>query len=324
MQYTIHHATKFAYETAVSESVMEVRMQPRSEGLQRCIRFGLSTSPASRVRMYQDHDGNIVHHFNIPGRHPRLTVTAEALVDCAPMPPLPALSPGAWERLDGLTTSGEFWEVMNPSTFACTTPALQQFARELGLERGPDPLQMLLRLTKDIYDRFEYSPKTTNVDSPIDDALELRRGVCQDFSHIMIALVRGLGVPCRYVSGYLFQENLGTVRSSSAATHAWVEAWLPDLGWVGFDPTNNLTATDGHIRVAVGRDYADVPPTRGIFKGTSAVRGELAVAVRVGPARPSSPVGVVDNAVPFVPWMSLEAAGPLTEGPSAQQRQQQQ
>jgi transglutaminase-like putative cysteine protease len=318
MQYTIHHSTKFAYETAVSESVMEVRMQPRSEGPQRCIHFGLSTTPASRVRMYQDHDGNIVHHFNIPGRHPRLTVTAEALVESSPLPPLPALEPGAWHRLDARTNSGEFWELMNPSLFACHTPALEQLARDIGLERGPDPLEMLWRLTNEIYDRFEYSPQTTNVDSPIDHALEQRQGVCQDFSHIMIALVRRLGVPCRYVSGYLFQQADSSVRSSSAATHAWVEAWLPDLGWVGFDPTNNLAATDGHIRVAVGRDYADVPPTRGIFKGTSAVRGELAVAVRVGPARG----GAVDNTVPFVPWMSLEAAAPLAAGHSTQQQQQ--
>src|SRR5439155_394160 len=136
MQYTIHHATKFAYETAVSESVMEVRMQPRSEGPQRCIRFGLSTTPASRVRMYQDHDGNIVHHFNIPGRHPWLTVAAEALVEISPLPPPPALEPGAWDRLDAATRSGEFWELMNPSLFACRTPALERLAREIGLERG--------------------------------------------------------------------------------------------------------------------------------------------------------------------------------------------
>src|SRR4029077_2183589 len=134
--------------------------------------------------------------------------------------------------------------------------------RDLSLERGTDPLDTLRRLTGDIFERFEYSPQVTRVDSPIDEALGARHGVCQDFAHIMIALVRGLGVPCRYVSGYLFQQSDGAVRSSSAATHAWVEAWLPDLGWVGFDPPNNLAATEGHIRVAVGRDYADVPPTR--------------------------------------------------------------
>src|SRR5262245_56296469 len=119
MQYTIRHTTRFAYEVPISESVMEARMQPRSEGGQRCIRFGLSTMPASRVRMYQDHDGNIVHHFNIPGRHSRLAVTAEALVECLPQAPMAATaSAGTWDEVDAMTASGEYWELLNPSPFA--------------------------------------------------------------------------------------------------------------------------------------------------------------------------------------------------------------
>jgi hypothetical protein len=161
---------------------------------------------------------------------------------------------------------------------------LEAFASEIGLVRAGEPLATLTALNSQIYERFEYSPQSTCVDSPIDDALGSRRGVCQDFSHIMLALARQIGVPCRYVSGYLFQADSGqAMRSTDGATHAWVEAWLPARGWVGFDPTNNVLAGDRHIKVAIGRDYADVPPTRGVFKGTSAVRSELAVAVRVGP-----------------------------------------
>ena len=145
--------------------------------------------------------------------------------------------------------------------------ALAALAQEFGFERGDDPLATVRRTMSEIYARFEYSPSATRVDSPIDEALEARRGVCQDFAHIMIALVRRLGVPCRYVSGYLFQHADRKVRSTDGATHAWVEALLPGLGWVGFDPTNNMIAGDRHIRVAIGRDYADVPPTRGVFKG---------------------------------------------------------
>ena len=153
------------------------------------------------------------------------------------------------------------------------------------------------RLTTEIYDRFEYRPQSTRVDSPIDEALDARSGVCQDFAHIMIALVRDIGIPCRYVSGYLFHHDRAD-RSSIGATHAWVEALLPDIGWVGFDPTNNRLAEDRHIRVAIGRDYSDVPPTKGVFKGVSAVRSELAVAVKVGPvgdsAKRSAAVCAVD------------------------------
>ena len=117
------------------------------------------------------------------------------------------------------------------------------------------------------------------MDSPIDDAIKSRQGVCQDFAHIMIALVRSLRIPCRYVSGYLYRRAQDHDRSVVDATHAWVEALLPPLGWVGFDPTNCLLAGDRHIRTAIGRDYADVPPTRGIFRGQTA--SELSVAVRV-------------------------------------------
>ena len=317
MHYTIHHVTKFSYETPIRESVMEVRMQPRTEGVQRCARFGLSTSPASRVKMYDDRDGNTVHHFNIPGRHARLVVTAEALIEMGAHAPLPnSLLPGAWDRLDTLTSSGEFWEMMNPSHFARPTPLLDELKREMGLERGPDPLAMLRQLNAEIFARFAYGPQTTRVDSPIDDALGNRTGVCQDFAHIMIALGRGLGVPCRYVSGYLYRQPDRSVRSTDGATHAWIEALLPDVGWVGFDPTNNLQADEQHIRVAVGRDYADVPPTRGVFKGASAVHSELGVAVTVGTAWATGA-----DVTPLLPWMSREAT-PVRDADAGQQQQQ--
>jgi transglutaminase-like putative cysteine protease len=119
------------------------------------------------------------------------------------------------------------------------------------------------------------------VDSPIDEALESRQGVCQDFAHIMIALVRQLKIPCRYVSGYLFHADSAKDRSPAGATHAWAEAYLGELGWVAFDPTNNLPGCERHIRVAIGRDYADVPPTRGVHKGEAG--SELSVTVSVSP-----------------------------------------
>lgn len=316
MLYTVHHVTRFDYEAPISESLMEARMQPRSEGSQRCLHFGLSTTPGSRVLMYQDHEGNIVHHFDIPGSHSRLTVTAEALVECTAIPDAPLWLDGdGWQRMDDLVQSGEHWDALLPSHFARPTDLLKGFADEIGLTRGREPLGTLRRITEEIYGRFEYSPQSTQVDSPIDDALLTRQGVCQDFAHIFIALARHLGVPCRYVSGYLFRHADGNERSADGATHAWVEAFLPDLGWTGFDPTNNLLACDRHIRVAVGRDYADVPPTRGIYKGISAVRSELAVAVRVGPAVAATPTG---DALSFVPWMSRDASAPRRDAPHSQ------
>jgi len=324
VQYTIRHVTRFIYDSPITESVMEARVQPRSEGAQRCVRFNLSTTPIARVRMYQDHDGNIIHHFNIPGRLSRLTVVAEALVECGTPAPLPAaLAPGAWDRLDAATSSGAFWELLHPSPFARPTDRLQAFAREIDLTRGEDPLATVRHIGAELFDRLTYSPRSTRVDSPIDDALDSRKGVCQDFTHIMIALVRQLDIPCRYVSGYLFHQADGDVRSADGSTHAWVESWFPDLGWVGFDPTNNLAADHRHIRVAVGRDYADVPPTKGVFKGTSAARSELSVAVRVGTAGPGQ--SMTAHEVPtHMPWVSREVPSSLPRPDLAQQQQQQQ
>src|SRR6266853_2203392 len=318
MQYTIRHVTKFSYDEPISESVMEVRMQPRSEASQHCLRFGLSTMPTSRVRMYQDSGGNIVHHFNIPGRHARLTVTAEAFVEMSPPRPLPAdLGLGAWEQIDAATATGDFWESLNASPFARSTEQLETLALEIGLARGDDPIATVRQIMSDVFTRFEYAPQSTRVDSPIDDALSDRKGVCQDFAHIMIALVRQLGIPCRYVSGYLFQPAEST-GSLDGATHAWVEVWLPEFGWVGLDPTHDIPAGEHHIRVAVGRDYADVPPTRGVFKGLTVVRSELAVGVSVGTTQ-----GIVSDQTRFVPWMSREAVSPLVDSESSQQQQQQ-
>jgi transglutaminase-like putative cysteine protease len=138
-------------------------------------------------------------------------------------------------------------------------------------------------LSKCVYDSFEYEVGVTEVDSPIDVALAEKRGVCQDFAHIVIAVARSWGIPARYVSGYLHHRRKNQDRSGEDATHAWIEAYLPSLGWVGLDPTNDIMAGDRHIRVAVGRDYSDVPPARGTFKG--AAESELAIAVSVEPTQ---------------------------------------
>ena len=317
MRYTVRHITRFVYEQPVTESVMEVRMQPRSDGIQRCLHFGLTATPSARVMMYNDHDGNVVHHFNIPAKHSRLTVTATSLVECETAPQVPfRLGPGAWTALDAITASGEHWEWLAPSTFARGNQLLDAFRAEMGIDRGHCPLVTLRRLMAQMYKHFEYSPKTTRVDSPIDEALTKRQGVCQDFSHIFIAVARSLGVPARYVSGYLFHRTDNHDRSADGATHAWAEVLMPDHGWVGFDPTNNLVAEDRHVRVAIGRDYADVPPTKGVYKGATAVKTELAVSVRVGPVNAANTPDV-----PFVPWMSREVGS--TPGDTGQEQPQQ-
>jgi transglutaminase-like putative cysteine protease len=278
--YSIRHMTCFEYEHYVSESLMEVRIHPRTDTNQRCFSFTLSVSPRCRVSSYRDHLGNNVHHFDIPGQHKELVIIGQALVELQELADIPSsLDASAWLELDEIVHNGDYWEMLLPSKFARPTPSLLKLADELGAVRRDDPLTLLRELNTRLHDAIAYAPSSTRVDSPIDEALERREGVCQDFSHIMIALVRRLGIPCRYVSGYLHHRPKDHVRSTESATHAWIDVFLPHLGWVGFDPTNDLLAHESHVRTALGRDYADVPPTRGVFRGRTA--NELRVAVQV-------------------------------------------
>ncbi len=323
MNYFVRHLTKFSYKTEVSESIMETRMHPRSDQNQRCLTFQLSVTPRCRVFSYRDHHANHVHHFDIPGLHTQLVIVAESQVETQPQVELPESLPSAsWEELDRQVAAGDFWEMLLPSEFATPTPALKELAGQLDLRRRDDPLSVLHALNNQLFEHFDYKPNSTKVDSPIDHALRSGAGVCQDFAHIMTTLLRDeLRIPCRYVSGYLFHGGGAHDRSEAAATHAWVEAFLPELGWVGFDPTNCLVAGDRHLRTAIGRDYADVPPTHGIFRGRT--KSELTVAVQVtqneGPP-------VIDKELP-VPeeWSVLvEKAQALPEPPRVAKRQHQQ
>jgi transglutaminase-like putative cysteine protease len=301
MYYSIRHLTKFRYSAHVSESLMEARMQPRSDGPQRCLSFQLMVQPKARVQFYRDYLGNMVHHFDVPGRHKQLSIIADALVDVQPSPALPgSLSQSAWDELDEMIAAGDYIEMLMPSHFGQSTELLEQFAGELDVEsrekaRQRDPLEFVLNLNALLYRKIAYVPKSTRVDSPIDHALESRQGVCQDFAHIMIGLTRRIGIPSRYVSGYMFHKAGDKTRSAEGATHAWVETLLPGLGWVGLDPTNNMLAGERHVRTSVGRDYADVPPTKGVFKGSA--ESQLLVSVHVAPsdAPPLEPeLGVED------------------------------
>ena len=322
MYYSIRHLTKFLYSNPVSESMMETRMHPRSDQNQRCLTFHLSVSPRCRVFSYRDHLANQVHHFDIPGQHGQLVIVAESLVEVQPAQQVPSfLAPDAWNELDSMIEQDDYWEMLLPSEFAMATPALDSLAEELDVRRRDDPLMVLHQLNEQLYNHFEYVPKSTKADSPIDLALLTHAGVCQDFAHVMTTLVRSkLRIPCRYVSGYLFHGQSDHDRSVNSATHAWVEALLPQLGWVGFDPTNWLVAGDRHIRTAIGRDYADVPPTHGIFRGRA--NSELTVAVRVTPSQGTPPL---DQEMP-VPedWsIMVEKAQALPEQPPSPTRQQQ-
>ena len=282
MFYAVRHLTRYRYSRPVWQSIMEVRMHPRTEHGQRCFTFQLSVNPRARIFAFTDHLGNQVHHFDLPAHHRALTIVADSLVNLDAPEPLPAaLPPESWEELDELIHDGDYWPMLMPSHYVRTSALLEELTRELGIDarHDRDPLTLLNAVADAINRAFDYVKKSTAVNSPLEVSLASRQGVCQDFSHIMIAVVRNLGIPCRYVSGYLYHDEFHHDRSAEGATHAWVEALLPGLGWVGFDPTNGVTAGVRHIRTAIGRDYGDVPPTIGTMKGKAET--ELQVRVRV-------------------------------------------
>jgi transglutaminase-like putative cysteine protease len=278
--YRIRHLTRFNYSAPVSESLMELRMHPRTEAHQRCLDYQLTVMPKAQIQVYRDFLANTVHHFDIPAAHRQLLITAESIVEMKPFPDIPRfLAPEAWADLDHMIEEGDFWEMLLPSQFCRPTPLLEALMEEIDAVRRDDPLSLLHELNTRIAGVFDYVPQSTQVDSPIDDALKQRQGVCQDFAHIMITVLRQLRIPARYVSGYLYHGEHDHDRSTNGATHAWLEAYLPALGWVGFDPTNDLLANQRHIITALGRDYADVPPTRGVLKGEAASKLTVAVGV---------------------------------------------
>jgi len=316
MIYSVRHTTTFRYEPAVRESVMEVRLQPRSDGEQRCLSFALDVDPTANIMQYRDFTGNTVHHFDIAGSHTQVKVTAQSAVEVQAVPTPRAADSGDWADLDALVAGNDHWEMLLPSHFAHSSDPLERLAKELKCERRGNPLALLTEINESIYTMFAYVKNSTKVDSPIEEALQARQGVCQDFAHIMIALVRPLKIPCRYVSGYMFHRDEDeTDRSLEGASHAWVEALVPGLGWVAFDPTNNLVGGDRHIRVAIGRDYADVPPTRGVYKGEA--QSELSVAVTVSPA---------DNiaAEPITPSFVVRSRPVLVRAAARSEQEQQQ
>ncbi|HZZ33206.1 MAG TPA: transglutaminase family protein [Phenylobacterium sp.] len=286
MLLAVRHSTRYQYDQPVRESVMELWMQPHKRTHQRLISFELEIDPAAQLFSYADTFGNAVYHFDIPQPHDRLTITARSAVETEPPPALPdRLDQGEWDRLKSDFVRGEHFDYLHPHGFTEPTEALERFIAERSLEelRVRDPLSAVRELKHTLYDAFAYEAGVTRADSAIDDVLQARKGVCQDFAHVMIAICRGWGIPARYVSGYLFTDRKAGDRSDPDATHAWVEVFLPSLRWVGLDPTNNILAAERHIACAVGRDYSDVPPSRGVYKGEA--ESELAVGVTVRKAR---------------------------------------
>ena len=281
VRYEIEHTSRYRYAGRVRRSVMLLCLEPRGDRGQRLLHFEIETRPLARLSRETDCFGNTRHVLNVHRPHEALDITTRTTVETAPAPSLPdALRAGAWEEVRAFGGSFHGWDFTRPSALTRPSPALAAFTARHGIEPGRDPLESLLRLSDTLHRRLCYVPGSTSVESSVEHVLETGRGVCQDYAHVMIAVARSWGVPARYVSGYLHVTGLPGEQAPDNATHAWVECRLPGLGWVGFDPTNRSLAGERHVRVAVGRDYRDVSPTRGVCQGGGEARLEVDVRVR--------------------------------------------
>jgi transglutaminase-like putative cysteine protease len=265
MEFTIAHQTAYYYETPVKESYTVLHLQPRSDNNQFCTKYALRISPEAWVHRYVDRFANNVEHFEILPGHGSLSITATSLVVTTVPSPVPDPVEATRQLLDADTATPEYYDFIHPSTFVQFTPELEKFLWEL-----PSPSDRLgswfIEVANAIHESFVYDKTATTVRSTIAESLQQRAGVCQDFTHIMIAVLRAAGVPARYVSGYIFA---GDRVLGAEASHSWCEAYLPPYGWFGFDPTNNRLIDDQFVKIAIGRDYGDVSPVRGLYKGSS-------------------------------------------------------
>ena len=267
-RYSIRHELEFRYDAPVRGSVMTLFLSPVRDRRQQLRSFSIETDPGGAVFEFRGPFGNRGHFFDRPGTHRALRIVARSRVEVSP-PREIAGDTGScsWETLASAIRTPQLWLMLQPSRFAQpSSAALGQFVAARGIEKRDDVLESIRVLLGRVYEAFEFSPGITAADSPIEHILETGRGVCQDYAHVMISVLRGWGVPSRYVSGYLGPD--GSL-SSTNESHAWVECWLPGFGWCGFDPANNCACDERHVRAAVGRDYADVPPVRGVFRGSA-------------------------------------------------------
>ena len=278
--FEIEHVSRYTYTSPVRHCVMALCMKPRDDDGQRLVHFEASTAPRASLNDELDGFGNTKQVLTLHRAHQVLEVTARSTVETTRSAPLSDSPDGcAWEETR--TSKGSFaqWDFTHASALARPTSALADFVNRRDIASRGAPVESLLRLSNTLHDSFEYVPGSTSVVSPIDHILESGRGVCQDYAHVMIAIARSWGVPTRYVSGYVHVKRAGG-RTPETASHAWVECWLSDLGWVGFDPTNNRLVDERYVTVAVGRDYQDVAPTRGVLIGGGETSLEVSVRMR--------------------------------------------
>ncbi len=266
----IQHETRLTYSQPVAEWLSELRLEPLSDANQSCQTFSLTVTGNPQFFRYMDGFGNRVHHFNLMNPALELQALAASVVETHPQEIDWGTSRSTWP-LNPEQHCIECMDFLRPGGPITQTSRLIPVLNMVEPKEGMRIVDFISTVSSYIHNSFIYAKAVTSVSSPIEHVLEQGKGVCQDFAHLMIAVLRSFGVPARYVSGYIHRPN------QESQSHAWCEAWVPDMGWLGIDPTNNRPPNDHFVKVAVGRNFTDVPPNKGIYRGI----GEEVIEARV-------------------------------------------
>ncbi len=312
MLLSIQHKTELSYSQRISESVMELRLMPRSDAHQTLRQFHVGVGPDARCSLHEDWQGNQVHQFSVVAFHDRVVIVSTATVDTHPLPIDP-------DRIDdplgASPPSHRFYDFLSFQGPVLRDARIAQFAERIRLGQCRRTMDVVTAVASRAKDALTYKKGVTNALTTVAEALDQGAGVCQDFAHLGIGLLRLSGIPARYVSGYLFRSDLPEVE-----THAWCEAFVPSVGWIGLDPTHGELVSERHVAIAVGRSYADVPPNRGVYRGEA----EEKIAVAVTIERIEAPKLPVAHAALLVSTHAEGPRGGWTAAGLEQQQQQQQ
>ena len=274
MKWEIFHSTRYDYLSAVRDSVNNVCLQPMPVPEQTVELFILKVLPASQLTHSHDLFSNRISRFEIIEPHSYLLIEARSRVTTHPSAPLPASEKlCSFAEIQTVPNVESWFDFLQASRFVGLSPEAWKLA--LDATRGLDDAWLAaLALMDFVFGYLKYEPYSTHVHTPMAEVMKDRRGVCQDFAHLLIGLCRALKIPARYISGYLATEK-------ASATHAWVEVFIPGHGWRGLDPTHNRQIGETYVKIGHGRDYADVPPVSGNYHGTR--ERKMTVAVKITP-----------------------------------------
>jgi transglutaminase-like putative cysteine protease len=273
----IKHITKYIYDGLVRDSANQIILYPINDDYQEVLKQELTITGHPVIDKHVDYYGNTVGSFTYVEPHTVLTISSKILVNTRHRSlPVNDIFPGQqWEDLKQLQSIVPYIDFMRQEYFE----GIDELRTLVETERAKDdtPYQVVLRFCQYVYNNFNYIKGVTTVDTTLDEIWKLKAGVCQDFAHILIEMLKLVGIPARYVSGYICTGQNGM--RGEGATHAWAEAYIPDHGWLGIDPTNSCIANENHVRLAVGRNFSDCSPVKGVYKG--AARHKLEVSVMV-------------------------------------------